>query len=112
VSPRWAAGTLAGLLLAVGLLVGLLPVHVGAASVSCGSAISGDSAAISAAELADFRGQIHSALTGADTEATSYADQCAEARSSRATVAWVLAGVGVVAALGAAVVVPSRRATV
>lgn len=111
-SFRAAAATLAGLAFAVALLVGLLPVHVGAASVSCGSAISGDSSAISAAELADYQGQIHSAFTGADTEATSYEDQCAEARSARSTVMWVLLGVGAVAALGAAVVVPRKPANV
>lgn len=93
-----------GVLLLIGLLLGLTPGSV-SDTFSCGSPWNRDTAMTDAA---DRGADLGSALAGRDNISTSYRQLCADALDARGTWGGVLAGVGVLALLGAAVVHGNR----
>ena len=91
-SPRGAAGVLAGLVILVGVILGYVPHHLAADPVlgviNCGSAFS---PSVDAAGT-----DLGSAAAGVPT---NFTQQCSDALSAPRTISFVLIGVGVLVGL-------------
>lgn len=90
---------------ALGLLLGLVP--GGPSNVTCGSPWVRDTAMIDAADRGTRLGVD---LIGSRSESTSYRSLCSDALDGRGLFGGVLAGLGVVALLGAALVNTQQKA--
>jgi hypothetical protein len=94
-----------GVLLLVGLLLGLIPGSV-SDTFSCGSPWARDTLMTDAA---DRGADLGSALAGQRNTSTSYRQLCSDALDARGVWGGVLAGLGALALLGAAVVHGNRK---
>lgn len=92
-----------GVLLLVGLLLGLIPGSV--SDVSCGSPWVRDTAMIDAADRGSRLGaDLIGSYAGREFDSTSYRALCSDALDTRGVLGGVLAGLGALTLVGAALV--------
>lgn len=100
VTPRQFAIAVGLVLVLIGFLGLVLPIKVGD-GISCGNAITGSSLH---GDNADLGSQLAITLNGLDTEPTNYGQQCTDGISDRRMWALPVLGIGLIAAIGGAVV--------
>jgi hypothetical protein len=94
-SNRKALAVLAGIILALGVILALVPTSVSSGEVSCGSALAPDSGTTSDASLAEFKDAIGDAYRGGDgTDNGGYVALCEDRVSTQRFIAFPIAGVG------------------
>ena len=96
-SNRKALGVIAGIILALGVILALVPTSVNSGQVDCGSALAPDTSAASAAEFGDA---IADAFRGGDgSDDGGYVALCEDRVSTQRLFAFPIAGVGALALL-------------
>jgi hypothetical protein len=94
---RKALAVIAGIVLALGFILAVVPTHVSGGEVPCGSALAPDDSKANAAEFGDAIGDIYRGGDGSDDG--GYVALCEDRVSTQRMIAFPVAGVSALALL-------------